>query len=513
MEKQIKVGPQHRVAARQVSEATLAGLPPKLRQLIAEGRVETYILPEEKDMNKKGKMPLRVVKSVCDCGRPIEGDHDLCGHCNVLHQARARGQALYQCMADCGAETPFNFCWHCNRLLFEEKAKAKQAWRVAHPDDPRLPQSRRPSSTPPASAPTTELTDQPCEHQGCEHFRLADSPFCYEHTLEQEELMAEMYGIEITVRRPRKICAHEDCSVEIDPRHTYCRPHHQLHQQAEREAQRAARPTKPCNKCGTPLPLTFVPDTCKACYEAGRTQRNPRYPVRPEIPPTQYHQQLLRQQLLQEYRTDRLRSGAKLVESKGQFAIVYDGKSYTFPDKGHTEARNEVRRQRQELLNAKLLSALKKGTLNKAWTVKEQGPGLWRLSYKGRDLLITDHVALEAAKLAETEKSRAEAERQTAELEARRQRHAELLTVYRTGDLPDDVVADEHGTRVSFLLEDGTVLEFEDPGLVAQAEAKRREADRIKREAVTKATAEAKAAKQAAKAERGKGGGNKKGKK
>lgn len=455
----------------------------------------------------KGKASLRVVKSVCDCGRPIEGDHDLCGHCNVLRQAKQRGQDLFMCMADCGAETPFHFCWHCNRLLPEEKVKAKQNWRAAHPDDPRLPQSRRPSSAPPPASPS-DLTDQPCEHEGCENFRLSDSPFCYEHTLEQEELLADMYGIEVKTRRPIKRCKHEGCSVEIDLRNDYCRTHYQQHKATE-------KPTKPCNKCGRPIPEHFTHDTCKECYEASRSRPlDPRrYPVRPEVPASQLHQERLRRSLLEEYRADRLRSGAKVVESKGQFAIVYDGKSYTFPDRGHTAARDEVRRQRQDRFNSKLLAALKKGTLSKTWTVKEQASGRWRLSYKGREWLVTDYTALEAAKRAEAEKARAEAERQATELEERRQRHAELLTAYRAGEMPDDVVAEECGVRVTFLLEDGTVLEFEDPTLVAQAEAKRREADRIKREAAAKAEAEARAAKQAARDAKVQGKGGKKGKK
>ncbi len=519
MGKRIKVGPQHRVTAEQIPERMLAGLNPEVRRLIADGQVEAYVIPEEETMGEgskratKVKPPLRMVKSVCDCGRPIDGDHDMCGHCNVLRQAKQRGQDLFMCMADCGAETPFHFCWHCNRLLVEEKAKAKQAWRVAHPDDPRFPQSRRPNSAPPppTSAPAPELTNEPCGHEGCEHFRLADSPFCYEHTLEQEEIMHEMYGTPVTVQRPRKICAHKGCNVEIDQRHTHCRPHHQLLQQAER----TSRPAKPCNKCGTPLPLTFVPDTCKTCYEAGRSRPlDPRrYPVRPEVPASQLQQERLRRSLLEEYRTDRLRSGAKVVEGKGQFAIVYDGKSYTYPDKGHSAARGAVIRERMDRLNRCLLAALKKSTLNKAWTVKEQTSGRWRLSYKGRDWLVTDHEALEAAKRAEAEKARAEAERQATELEARRQRHAELLTAYRAGELQDDVVAEECGVRVAFLLEDGTVLEFEDPTLVAQAEAKRRETDRIKREAAAKAEAEARAAKQAARDAKAQGRGGKKSKK
>lgn len=515
MGKRIKVGPQHRVTAEQIPEGALTGLNNGIKSIVASGQVEVYVIPEEETMGENGskratkvKPPLRMVKSVCDCGRPIEGDHDLCGACNVLHQAKLRGQTLYMCMADCGAETPFHFCWHCNRLLPEEKVKAKQNWRAAHPDDPRLPQARRPSSNPPPSAPAPELTNEPCEHEDCERFRLADSPFCYEHTLEQEEIMHEMYGTPVTVRKPRKLCTHEGCSIEIDPQNDFCRMHYQQRKAAE-------KPTKPCNKCGRPIPGHFTHDTCKECYEASRSRPlDPRrYPVRPEVPASQLHQERLRRSLLEEYRTDRLRSGAKVVESKGQFAIVYDGKSYTFPDKGHTAARGAVIRERMDRLNYCLLAALKKGTLNKAWTVKAQGSGRWCLSYNGHDYLVTDHEALEAAKRAEAEKARTEGERQAAELEAKRQRHAELLTAYHAGELPDDVVAEECGVRVTFLLEDGTVLEFEDPTLVAKAEAKRREADRIKRETAAKAEAEARAAKAAERAAKAQGKGGKKNKK
>lgn len=51
----------------------------------------------------------------CACGREIVGNYPTCGQCNLLAQAKYRGQPLFPCANNCGAMTPFAYCWHCNR--------------------------------------------------------------------------------------------------------------------------------------------------------------------------------------------------------------------------------------------------------------------------------------------------------------------------------------------------------------------------------------------------------------
>ena len=63
----------------------------------------------------------------CSCGKEIVGNHRTCGQCNLLDQAKIKGQELYTCIICETAFTPFDFCWHCNRLPADVKAAARKA--------------------------------------------------------------------------------------------------------------------------------------------------------------------------------------------------------------------------------------------------------------------------------------------------------------------------------------------------------------------------------------------------
>ncbi len=108
------------------------------------------------------KPQLRIVNSICKCGKPIVGDYKSCGQCNLLKHAEHAGQPLFACMSECGAETPFYFCWHCNNKL-QDKPAAKRAFRAKHPNDLRFGRRDTPtkdeapkSSTKPVAKPVEQ---------------------------------------------------------------------------------------------------------------------------------------------------------------------------------------------------------------------------------------------------------------------------------------------------------------------------------------------------------------------
>jgi len=90
----------------------------------------------------------KVTAKKCDCGKEIVGPHKTCGQCNLLEQAKFRGQELHACANNCGALTPFSFCWNCNRSV-QDKASVSRKFRTEHPDDPRFQRDAgsKPSAT------------------------------------------------------------------------------------------------------------------------------------------------------------------------------------------------------------------------------------------------------------------------------------------------------------------------------------------------------------------------------
>ena len=94
---------------------------------------------------------------MCVCGKEIVGNHKTCGQCNLLDQAKILGQELFTCMVCETALTPFDFCWHCNRLPADVKASARKAY-----------DAKQPASTPaaePKATKTVETSTQPAAKQ------------------------------------------------------------------------------------------------------------------------------------------------------------------------------------------------------------------------------------------------------------------------------------------------------------------------------------------------------------
>jgi len=229
-----------------------------------------------------------------------------------------------------------------------------------------------------------------------------------------------------------------------------------------------------CIKCGT---KTLRPEfaLCVRCHKAT-------LPVRPQPKPMainpmrrQHDETMARSDLLALYCEDRLPESVSAVAQKGQIIITSNGKSYTFTDKGETIERQATKDRRGQMLNDRLVKAFRKGTL-KASRAEEKGCKI-NVVIAGKEYALLDVDALgeavKARREAEAAAARAEAERE-AQLRAK---HADLLAQYHDGSLADDVAVDMNGTKVTFLLEDGTELCFEDPALVAKADRQRAEAE------------------------------------
>lgn len=107
MDKRIKIGPQHRITAEQIPERMLAGLPPGVRRLIADGQLEVYILPEEKE--NKPRLYSEPIKRQ-DLDEPIKR----------LRQAKKRSWALFMPL------DRRNLSWVCYGQLLPDKAQCKK---------------------------------------------------------------------------------------------------------------------------------------------------------------------------------------------------------------------------------------------------------------------------------------------------------------------------------------------------------------------------------------------------
>lgn len=175
------------------------------------------------------KSNLHAVKTVCECGKKIDGDHSMCGHCNVLRQAKLRNQALYACMAaGCTEVTPFAFCYGHNKTLsYDAKREARSAFLSTHPMDPRRPM--RHESSPCATNPRIETYDPAT--------RKTAKPV---EATKQIEVASETVPVSGTFAHVSvRCCGRKGCYTEALDSSNYCR----LHAEEEEEINRQAKPT------------------------------------------------------------------------------------------------------------------------------------------------------------------------------------------------------------------------------------------------------------------------------
>lgn len=169
---------------------------------------------------------LHAVKTVCECGKQIDGDHSMCGHCNVLRQAKLRGQTLYACMAaGCAEMTPFAFCYgHNKNLSAVAKSEARHGYLSAHPLDPRRPQPRTANPRIETYDPATRKTAKPVE---------AAKPKQVEVAPESIPMSGTFAHVSI------RCCGRKGCYTEALDNSNFCR----LHAEEEEEINRLSKPT------------------------------------------------------------------------------------------------------------------------------------------------------------------------------------------------------------------------------------------------------------------------------
>lgn len=305
----------------------------------------------------------------CACGKEIVGNHKTCGQCNLLRQAEFRGQELHACANNCGALTPFVYCWHCNRMQTAAPVQAKPE--------------------------TTSTPSRKCKMPECFCLKLIDRLLCRAHADEAD----------------RKFLSDETSKL----------------------APKAESNVGRCTKCGH---KTLAPEypLCVSCHKQQFAPPPPPHAVAPT------NDQQVEAEFRKMVETAYERGGVKAVEeeffgmakvkelSNGQYTVLIAGKSFTF-------------------FSAKAAASAK-------------------------ELLAV--IAKEAEAL--TQRKAEAALAKAKELAEQKTHHSELLAAYRSGKLPADIVAEQRDVNVAFLLEDGTVLDFEDPALVVakvRAESKK----------------------------------------
>jgi hypothetical protein len=79
------------------------------------------------------------VTKTCGCGKPIRGTYPICGQCHLLQEAQIRGQELHPCANNCGALTPFKYCWFCKNLGITVPASEEKPQSASAPRKCKMP--------------------------------------------------------------------------------------------------------------------------------------------------------------------------------------------------------------------------------------------------------------------------------------------------------------------------------------------------------------------------------------
>lgn len=215
-------------------------------------------------------------------------------------------------------------------------------------------------------------------------------------------------------------CVNEFCSnVVSDNRHSLCQKCH--------EKEREARFLAETNECATDGCANRVPKEyrfCRKCYAEYKARSQAAMEVAAksrQIQTAQQAEKTLRAELLAEVQTESLREGAVIKSRNGsQVIVTYQGKSYTLTDEA--------------------------GALRLARS-KEDATALKR------------HQELEATRKAEEEKARQAAEIQRVFAQIK-------------DDTLEDAIVDRSGKTISVLYNDGRVLTFDDPDVLAEEKAR-----------------------------------------
>jgi len=226
-------------------------------------------------------------------------------------------------------------------------------------------------------------------------------------------------------------CSKSECSnVVSDNRHALCQKCH--------EKERDVRFLAETNECATDGCANRVPKEyrfCRKCcaeYKARSQAAMEAAAKSRQVKTAQVAEDYLKRDLLAEFQAGKLRDGAKVTVTSGPLvSIAFAGKSYTICDREGEQRRAE-----------------------KA------------------------HAEAEQKRLAEAEKIR------RAEEEKARQA-AEIATVFAQikTDTLEDAIVDRSGKAINVLYDDGRVLSFDDPDVLAAEAQARKDAEAVSKAA------------------------------
>ncbi len=279
------------------------------------------------------------------------------------------------------------------------------------------------------------------------------------------------------------------------------------------------------NKCANVACDNLVVDNkytyCRPCFKTYKADMAVADAEREAAEAARMQMRVLRSVLLTEYKSDKLRAGAVIVaEKEGAHVVIsLNGSKHVFEDRGLVVARRYARERAVEHarvvakvaeddLKYELLSEFQAGKLRDGAKVTATNGPLVSIAFAGKSYTVCDREG--AQRRADAARAKAEQERQAAAEKIRRaeeekaRKAAEIATVFAQikADTLEDAIVDRSGKTINVLYDDGHVLSFDDPDVLAEEKARQ-----------DASVAASKAAQKALKKNKGKSEGKQDGKK